>query len=182
MFLKGNCQFPVKMKKKEFFNVVTSIWQNVSLQYTCFHRQFCMDFPYSGPSKRKTRKSCLVCMEWEMEGLLVWSVWKLTLRSSLWTVTEIWLLSYLCFTRCHQSIVWDFFCFARLVDVPIPIYSFSYDIGETELCPHDLRGKSPEVHPKLSCLSIKLGQMCLHDLPSSTPLVPRDFMPGWSAM
>lgn len=76
----------------------------------------------------------------------------------------------------------DFLCFARLVDVPIPVYSFSYDIGETELCSHDIRGKCPEVHPKLFCLSIYLGQMCLHDLPSSTPLVPRDFVPGWSAV
>lgn len=40
----------------------------------------------------------------------------------------------------------------------------------------------PEVHPRLFCLSIKLSQMFLHDLPSSTILVPRDLMPGWSAI
>lgn len=69
----------------------------------------------------------------------------------------------------------DFFCFARLVDVLIPIYSFSYDTGGTEVCPHDIRGEAPKVHPRLFCLSIKPGQMCLHDLPSSIIFVYQRF-------
>lgn len=76
----------------------------------------------------------------------------------------------------------DFFCFARLVDVLIPIDSFSYDTGETEVCPHDIKGEALKVHPRLFCLSIKLAQMCLHDLPSSTILCPRDLVPGWSSV
>lgn len=70
------------------------------------------------------------------------------------------------------------FCFTRLVDVLIPIYSFSCDTGETEVCPHDIRGEAAKVPPRLFCL--KLGQMCLHDLPSSTILGPRDLVTGWS--
>lgn len=43
----------------------------------------------------------------------------------------------------------NFFCFSKLVDVLIPpIYSFSYDTGETEVCPHDFREEAPEVHPR----------------------------------
>lgn len=62
------------------------------------------------------------------------------------------------------------------------MYSFSCDTRETEVCPHDIRGEAPEVHPRLFYLRINLGQMCLHDLASSMILAPSDLLIGWNAM
>lgn len=112
-----------------------------------------MDFSYSSPSKTETWKSCLVCMEWAMQGLLL-------------LLACVKMKSNKYFMDCYRNLVnsisllyslpsgykvRDFFLLARLAGIPILIYSFSYDIGEIQLCLYGIWGGTPEVHPRPFC-------------------------------
>lgn len=134
-----------------------------------------MGFSYSGPSTTETRKSCLVCMEWAIQGLLLLLVC-VKIKSNKYFMdcyrNLVNILSFL-YSLTSGYRVRDFFCFARLASIPILTYSFSYDIRETHLCLHDIWGETLEMCPRsFFSHEHKVRTDVPDDLPSSTPLAP----------